>query len=320
MFLSGGVPIVAHWVKNIPSLCEGAGLAQWVKDLVLLWLRHRPAAPIQSLAGKLPYASGVSLKRKKKMFFFGHIWEEQGGNRVLILYAGAISGPRDLGWRTTIEANLPMNVDQRLTQRKGLVQGCYELESTAFPTLFPLTFQTPDLHTRIHAESVTYTTAHGNTRSLIHWARSGIEPESSWMLVRFVSTELQWELQLLCFCLSVNPSSPSSWLPRVLKTKELWGSFKSWGNRGQSLWWLRQRNGSGGGGIFLDETTLGVLCFPTIMLWHKTTLCLVLRSAERYIKCLNMPSLETYAIYCQLGKQIPSEHMHGLWFSPRAME
>jgi len=35
--------------------------------------------------------------------------------------------------------------------------------------------------------SVTYTTAHGNTRSLTHWMRPGIEPVSSWILVRFVT-------------------------------------------------------------------------------------------------------------------------------------
>ena len=34
------------------------------------------------------------------------------------------------------------------------------------------------------------TIAHGNTRSLIHWVRPGIEPESSWMLV----AEPRWEL------------------------------------------------------------------------------------------------------------------------------
>ena len=36
---------------------------------------------------------------------------------------------------------------------------------------------------RIWASSVTYTTAHGNTRSLTHWARPGIEPAFSWILV-----------------------------------------------------------------------------------------------------------------------------------------
>ena len=35
---------------------------------------------------------------------------------------------------------------------------------------------------------------HGNTRALTHWARLGIEPASSWMLVGFVPAEPQWEL------------------------------------------------------------------------------------------------------------------------------
>ena len=41
----------------------------------------------------------------------------------------------------------------------------------------------------IQATSVTYTTAHGNAGSLTHWVRPGIEPVSSWRLVRFVSVE-----------------------------------------------------------------------------------------------------------------------------------
>jgi len=46
----------------------------------------------------------------------------------------------------------------------------------------------------IWAASATYTTAHRNTGSLTHWARPGIELASSWMLVRFVSSEPQQEL------------------------------------------------------------------------------------------------------------------------------
>ena len=46
----------------------------------------------------------------------------------------------------------------------------------------------------IQAEVATYATAHSNTGSLTHRARSEIEPASSWMLVRFVSTEPRWEL------------------------------------------------------------------------------------------------------------------------------
>ena len=40
---------------------------------------------------------------------------------------------------------------------------------------------------RIRAPSLNYTTAHGNTGSLIHWVKSGIEPTSSWILVGFVT-------------------------------------------------------------------------------------------------------------------------------------
>ena len=46
---------------------------------------------------------------------------------------------------------------------------------------------------------MTYTTAHGNSRSLTHWSRPGIEPATSSFLVRFVSTAPWWELQLYLF-------------------------------------------------------------------------------------------------------------------------
>ena len=39
----------------------------------------------------------------------------------------------------------------------------------------------------IRAMSATYTTAHSNVGSLTHWARPGIEPTTSWFLVRFVN-------------------------------------------------------------------------------------------------------------------------------------
>ena len=39
----------------------------------------------------------------------------------------------------------------------------------------------------IQATSATYTTARGNVGSLTHWARPGIEPVSSWILVRLVN-------------------------------------------------------------------------------------------------------------------------------------
>jgi len=35
--------------------------------------------------------------------------------------------------------------------------------------------------------SATYPKAHGNTRSLTHLGRPGIEPASSWILIRFIT-------------------------------------------------------------------------------------------------------------------------------------
>ena len=40
---------------------------------------------------------------------------------------------------------------------------------------------------QIWTASVNYTIAHGNTGSLTFWARPGIKPTSSWILVRFVN-------------------------------------------------------------------------------------------------------------------------------------
>ena len=39
----------------------------------------------------------------------------------------------------------------------------------------------------IRATSETYTTSHGNTRSLTHWAMPWIEPATSWFLVGFTN-------------------------------------------------------------------------------------------------------------------------------------
>ena len=78
----------------------------------------------------------------------------------------------------------------------------------------PVTYGSSQARSQIRA----YITAHGNARSLTHRVRPGIKPASSWILVRFVTTELMgtpffsffWELNqkallicpLCCFVLS----------------------------------------------------------------------------------------------------------------------
>ena len=53
---------------------------------------------------------------------------------------------------------------------------------------------TTTIATGVWAMSVTDTTAHGNTRFPAHWGRPGLEPASSWILVRFISTAPPREL------------------------------------------------------------------------------------------------------------------------------
>ena len=68
-----------------------------------------------------------------------------------------------------------------------------ELLAYAYTTAMPEPSQVCDLYHE--AKSVTYTTAHSNARSLTHWLRLGIKTSSSWILVGFVTTELQGEFQ-----------------------------------------------------------------------------------------------------------------------------
>ena len=52
---------------------------------------------------------------------------------------------------------------------------------------------------QIQPASARYTTAHGNTGSLTHRARPGIQPATSWFPVGFVSAAPQRELHPLNF-------------------------------------------------------------------------------------------------------------------------
>ena len=61
----------------------------------------------------------------------------------------------------------------------------------------------PQQH-RIRAATVSYTTAHNNSRSLTHWTRPWIEPANSWFLVGFVSAVPWWELCEILFWLRLH--------------------------------------------------------------------------------------------------------------------
>ena len=74
---------------------------------------------------------------------------------------------------------------------------------------------------QICAVSVTYTTVCSNARSLTHWMRPGIEPPSSWILIRFithrVTTGTPWLLVFLYsfsniyIYISTSAACTSSW-------------------------------------------------------------------------------------------------------------
>ena len=74
----------------------------------------------------------------------------------------------------------------------------------------------PQQH-RIRASSSAYTTTHSNARSLICWARPGIEPETSWFPGRFVSAVPRQELPELSI---LNRTSFPNFFLFLFKEKE----------------------------------------------------------------------------------------------------
>ena len=84
----------------------------------------------------------------------------------------------------------------------------------------------------IQATSATYTTDHGNTRSLTHWARPGIEPKTSWFLVRFFTVP-RWELWISWFFLSVTATMNKTLTPS--HPRELFIIQKRWRTESATL-------------------------------------------------------------------------------------
>ena len=71
LWIYGALPLRLSRLRTWHYLCEDAGwipgLAQWVKDLMLPQLWHRPQLQLQfdPWPEELPYATGAAIKRKK---------------------------------------------------------------------------------------------------------------------------------------------------------------------------------------------------------------------------------------------------------------
>ena len=88
-----------------------------------------------------------------------------------------------------------------------------------------------DLHTE---PCLRPTTAHGNTGSLTHWARPGIEPVSSWILVRFISAAPQQELLLKVLLHAVGAAKTN----KQTKTEIYFSQFWRLGSKIKMPLWL----------------------------------------------------------------------------------
>ena len=75
---------------------------------------------------------------------------------------------------------------------KKLVLFCF----VAFlgPNLWHMEVPRPGVESELQLLAYTTATAHSNAKSLTHWAKPGIEPTSSWILVSFITAEPQQEL------------------------------------------------------------------------------------------------------------------------------
>ena len=75
------------------------------------------------------------------------------------------------------------------------LQGSFVLFRFVLLLLLLVVYGSSRLGVESELQLLTYTTAPCNAGSLTHWMTPGIEPSSSWILVGFVSTVPQWELQ-----------------------------------------------------------------------------------------------------------------------------
>ena len=95
--------------------------------------------------------------------------------------------------------------------------------------------EVPRLGVESELQVLAYAIATATPESLTHWARPGIKPESSWILVGLITTEPRWELSYCVLSQETGCSSLCSkqkkWI-FVLATRQFsltWISFSAWG-------------------------------------------------------------------------------------------
>ena len=163
-------------------------------DPMLLWLWCRPeaVAPIWPLAWGTSICHRCALKsgEKKKSLYLAFILE--GYFKDVPLSSGIYSFQQEFSSYSGGSSAMWCIIFFLWLLSKTSPYFIY-LFICLFVCLFIYLFSDQQQH--IQAVAVTYTTAHGNIGSLTHWVRPGIEPTSSWMLIRFVSAEPWQELQ-----------------------------------------------------------------------------------------------------------------------------
>ena len=141
---------MAQWLTNPTGnhevLGSIPGLTQWVKDLALLWLWHRPAAVtlILPLVWEPPYAMGAAHKG---------------------LVTACIT-KWDHGRMTTWYNLIPSFLIFFYCYFRATSAACEGSQDRG----------------QIGAVAAGLCHSHSNARSLTHWVRPGIEPATSWFL------------------------------------------------------------------------------------------------------------------------------------------